>query len=103
MAYYYGQIRKKEKKFYILCQNYSYGRDMAQGFKDGLKDFYPEGQIVGEDYHKLFLTDYAPYITKIKASGAEVVWTGDRQPDAGNLLKQSPDGFDHPLCQSLHG
>ncbi len=76
---------------------------MAQGFKDGLKDFYPEGQIVGEDYHKLFLTDYAPYITKIKASGAEVVWTGDRQPDAGNLLKQSPDGFDHPLCQSLHG
>ena len=89
MAYYYGQIRKKEKKFYILCQDYSYGHDMAQGFKDGLKEFYPEAQIVGEDYHKLFLTDYAPYITKIKAAGAEVVWTGDWQPDAGNLLKQS--------------
>ncbi|MDP2853743.1 MAG: ABC transporter substrate-binding protein, partial [Smithellaceae bacterium] len=24
MAYYYGQIRKKEKKFYILCQDYSF-------------------------------------------------------------------------------
>lgn len=89
IAYYYGQIRKKEKKFYILCQDYSFGRDMAEGFKRGLKEYFPEGRIVGEDYHKLFLTDFAPYITKIKASGAEVVWTGDWHPDAGNLLKQS--------------
>ena len=89
MAYYYGQIRKKEKKFYILCQDYSFGRDMAEGFKMGLKEFYPDAQIVGEDYHKLFLTDFAPYLTKIRASGAEVVWTGDWHPDAGNLLKQS--------------
>jgi branched-chain amino acid transport system substrate-binding protein len=89
MAYYYGQIRKKEKKFFILCQDYSFGRDMAEGFKMGLKEYYPEAQIVGEDYHKLFLTDFAPYLTKIKASGAEVVWTGDWTPDAGNLLKQS--------------
>ncbi len=89
MAYYYGQIRKKEKKFYVLCQDYSFGRDMAEGFKRGLKEYYPEAQIVGEDYHKLFLTDFAPYLTKIKASGAEVVWTGDWHPDAGNLLKQA--------------
>jgi branched-chain amino acid transport system substrate-binding protein len=89
MAYYYGQIRKKEKKFYILCQDYSFGRDMAEGFKMGLKEYYPEAQVVGEDYHKLFLTDFAPYLTKVKASGAEVVWTGDWHPDAGNLLKQA--------------
>ena len=89
MAYYYGQIRKKEKKFYILCQDYSFGRGMADGFKHGLKEYYPEAQIVGEDYHKLFLTDFAPYLEKIKASGAEVVYTGDWLPDAGNLLKQS--------------
>jgi branched-chain amino acid transport system substrate-binding protein len=89
MAYYYGQIRKKEKKFYILCQDYSFGRDMAEGFKRGLKEFYPEAQLVGEDYHKLFLTDFAPYLEKVKASGAEVVWTGDWLPDAGNLLKQA--------------
>jgi len=89
MAYYYGQIRKKEKKFYILCQDYSFGHDMAEGFKKGLKEFYPEAQIVGEDYHKLFLTDFAPYLEKIKASGAEVVYTGDWMPDGDNLLKQS--------------
>jgi len=89
MAYYYGQIRKKEKKFYILCQDYSFGRGLAEGFKKGLKEYYPGAEIVGEDYHKLFLTDFAPYLTKIKASSAEVIYTGDWVPDASNLLKQA--------------
>ena len=88
-AYYYGQIRKKEKKFYILCQDYLFGHQMAEGFKKGLKEYYPEAVIVGEDYHRLFLTDFAPYLTKIKASGAEVIYTGDWIPDAANLLKQT--------------
>ena len=89
LAYYYGQIRKKEKKFFILCQDYMFGHSLADGFKRGLKEYYPAGQIVGEDYHKLFLTDFAPYLTKIKASGAEVIYTGDWIPDAANLLKQA--------------
>ena len=89
LAYYYGQIRKKEKKFYILCQDYMFGHALADGFKSGLKEYYPDGEIVGEDYHKLFLTDFAPYLTKIKASGAEVIYTGDWIPDAANLLKQA--------------
>ena len=89
VAYYYGKIRKKEKKFYILCQDYLFGHSMANGFKVGLKEYYPEAEIVGEDYHKLFLKDFAPYLTKIKASGAEVVYTGDWIPDAENLLVQA--------------
>lgn len=89
LAYYYGQIRKKEKKFYILNQDYGYGHYLAETFKNGLKEYFPEAQIVGEDYHKLFLTDFAPYLEKIKASGAEVIFTGDWLPDAGNLLKQT--------------
>ncbi|MRR16037.1 MAG: branched-chain amino acid ABC transporter substrate-binding protein [Deltaproteobacteria bacterium] len=89
MAYYYGQIRKKEKKFYILNQDYAFGHQLAEDFKAGLKEYYPDAQIVGEDFHKLFLTDYAPYLSKVKASGAEVIFTGDWLPDAGNLLKQA--------------
>ncbi|MGC1404748.1 MAG: ABC transporter substrate-binding protein, partial [Thermodesulfobacteriota bacterium] len=89
IAYYYGQVRKKEKKFYILCQDYMFGHAMADGFKEGLKEYYPGAQIVGEDYHKLFLTDFAPFLTKVKASGAEVVYTGDWIPDAANLVKQA--------------
>jgi branched-chain amino acid transport system substrate-binding protein len=89
MAYYYGQIRKKEKRFYILCEDYSYGIEIADGFKKGLKKYYPEAQIVGEDYHKIYLLDFAPYLEKIKASTAEVIYTGDWIPDGSNLLKQA--------------
>ena len=89
LAYFYGQIKKKEKKFYILCQDYGFGHIFADGFKNGLKEYFPEAQIVGEDYHKLFLTDFAPYLSKIKASGAEVIFTGDWVPDAANLAKQA--------------
>lgn len=88
-AYYYGQIRKKEKKFYVLCQDYLFGHSLAEGFLQGLKEYYPEAEVVGKDYHKLFLTDFAPYLTKIKASGAEVIYTGDWSPDGANLMKQA--------------
>jgi branched-chain amino acid transport system substrate-binding protein len=99
-AYYYGKVRKKEKKFYILCQDYMFGHDLAEGFKKALKEYYPEAQIVGEDYHKLFMTDFAPYLTKIKASGAEVIYTGDWNPDALNLLKQAREfGINLPMAQ----
>ncbi|MRR18469.1 MAG: branched-chain amino acid ABC transporter substrate-binding protein, partial [Deltaproteobacteria bacterium] len=89
LAYYFGQISKKEKKFYIINQDYSFGHALAAAFKRGLKEYHPEGQIVGEDYHKLFLTDFAPYLTKVKASGAEVIFSGDFLPDGANLAKQA--------------
>ncbi len=89
LAYYFGQISKKEKKFYIINQDYSFGHALAAAFKKGLKEYHPEGQIVGEDYHKLFLTDYAPYLTKVKASGADIIFSGDFLPDGANLAKQA--------------
>jgi ABC-type branched-subunit amino acid transport system substrate-binding protein len=88
-AYYYGQIRKQERKFYILCQDYLFGHSMAAGFKKGLNQYYPEAEIVGEDYHELYLDDFTPYLIQIQASGAEVIYTSDWMPDAGNLLIQA--------------
>jgi ABC-type branched-subunit amino acid transport system substrate-binding protein len=99
-AYYYGQIRKKEKKFYIICMDYLAGHAYANAFKLGLKEYYPEAQVVGEDYHKMFLTDFAPYLTKIKASGAEVIYTADFPPDGINLFKQARQmGITLPFAQ----
>ncbi len=98
-AYYYGQIRRKEKKFYILCQDYLFGHSLAKGFKKALPEYYPEAQIVGEDYHKLFMKDFAPYLEKIKASGAEIIYTGDWIPDAENLLVQARQmGIELPIA-----
>jgi len=89
IGFYYGKIRKKEKKFYILGQDYLFGHSLADGFKKGLKEYYPEATLLGEDYHPLFMKDFAPYLQKIKASGAEVIFTGDWIPDAENLLVQA--------------
>ena len=96
-AYYYAK-RRKEKKFYILCQDYSFGHSLADEFKKALKKYYPRAKIMGEDYHPLFAKDFAPYVTKIKASGAEVIYTGDWLPDGGNLLKACRDmGVNLPI------
>ena len=89
LAYFYGQIRKKEKNFYILNQDYSGGHLFAEAFKKGLTEYYPDAKILGEDYHKLFLTDFVPYIEKIKTSKAEVIYSSDFIPDAANLAKQA--------------
>jgi branched-chain amino acid transport system substrate-binding protein len=87
VAYFLSQ--RPERKFYILCQDYLFGHDLAEAFKEGLKKYKPAAEIVGEDYHPLFAKDFAPYLTKIKGSKAEVIFTGDMDPDASNLLKQA--------------
>ena len=84
-AYYYKS--QKERKFYILNQDYSFGHETAEHFKEGLKKYVPDAVVVGEAYHPLFLKDFAPYITKISASGAEVIFTSDWDPDIANFIK----------------
>jgi len=76
----------KFKKYYILCQDYAFGREAADGFKKKLKAI-PGAQLLGEDYHPIALKDFAPYVSKIMASGAEVVLTGNWGVDIDNLFK----------------
>jgi branched-chain amino acid transport system substrate-binding protein len=81
--------KRPEKKFYLLCQDYAYGHAYAETFKAALKKYKPEAQIVGEDFFPLFVKDFAPYLTKIKASGADVIVTQAWSADNENLIKQS--------------
>ena len=87
LAYFFSQ--RPERRFYLFCQDYLFGHDLAEAFKKGLKKYKPNAEIVGEDYHPLWTKDFAPYLTKIKGSQAEVIVTGDWDPDAGTLLKQA--------------
>ncbi|MBT4088742.1 MAG: ABC transporter substrate-binding protein [Deltaproteobacteria bacterium] len=87
IAYFYA--KRPETKFYILNQDYSFGHALAGAFKKALKEYKPNAKIVGETYHPLFTKDFAPYVTKIKASNAEVVFTGDWDPDGANLIRQA--------------
>ena len=52
----------------------------------------PDIQIVGDELHPLLkVTDFAPYIAKIKASGADTVITGNWGQDFALLLKAAAD------------
>ncbi len=76
----------KYKKFYILCTDVSAGHEVADGYKKNINKI-PGGQIVGEDYHPVGMKDFAPYVSKVIASGAEVVLTGNYGPDLSNLIR----------------
>ncbi len=87
LGYFYS--KRPENKFYILNQDYSFGHSFADAFKKGLKQYKPDAVIVGEEYHPLFLKDFAPYLTKIQGSDADVIVTSDWGADVENLIKQS--------------
>ena len=80
--------QKDIKKVYILGQNYSHGVQVAKFAKETLARKRPDIQIVGEDLHPLAQTrDFAPYIAKIKAAGADTVITGNWGSDLSLLIK----------------
>jgi len=80
--------QKDVKKIYILGQNYSHGVQVARFAKETLARKRPDIQIVGEDLHPLAQTrDFAPYIAKIKAAGADAVITGNWGSDLSLLVK----------------
>jgi branched-chain amino acid transport system substrate-binding protein len=91
LAVYFAKMApQKPTKFYLLNQDYNFGRACADGFKKAFNRIKaPNQSIVGEEYHPLQkVQDFGPYITKIMASGAEVVITGDWGQDLRLLLQQ---------------
>ncbi|HXG05279.1 MAG TPA: ABC transporter substrate-binding protein [Candidatus Binatia bacterium] len=91
LAVYFARMApQKYTRFYLLNQDYNFGHAAAEGFKKKFNRIKaPNQQIVGEEYHPLQKTqDFGPYITKIMASGAEVVMTGNWGQDLRLLLQQ---------------
>jgi branched-chain amino acid transport system substrate-binding protein len=85
--------QKDIQKVYLLNQNYSHGVQVAKYAKETLARKRPDIKIVGEDLHPLAQTrDFAPYIAKIKASGADTVITGNWGSDLSLLVKAANEG-----------
>jgi len=82
-----GWVAKNvSKDVFLTAPNYQAGKDMMNAFKE---TFVPAGgKIVAEDYPKLGETDYAPYLTKIRQSGAKAVFAFFSGTDAVNFVKQ---------------
>jgi branched-chain amino acid transport system substrate-binding protein len=80
------------KKVYLINQDYSFGRAVHTEARKMLNAKRPDIEIVGDELHPLLkITDFSPYIEKIKASGADSVITGNWGQDFALLLKAAAD------------
>ena len=82
-----GWVAKNlSKEVFQIAPNYQAGKDMMAAFRE---TFVPAGgKVIAEDYPKLGETDYAPYLTKIRQSGAKAVFAFFSGTDAVNFVNQ---------------
>ena len=82
------KTKPEVKKVYLIGQDYSFGRAVNADAKKMLMEKRKDIQIVGDELHPVLkVTDFSPYIAKIKASGADTVVTGNWGQDLTLLLK----------------
>jgi len=83
------------KSVYIIGQDYSFGHAVAREARRQLGVLRPDVQVVGEELHAMGrVKDFIPYATKIMASGAQAVITGNFGNDLTLLVKAAKDvGF----------
>ena len=84
------------KSVYLLGQDYSFGQSVLREARRQLAVQRPDVRIAGDELHALLrIKDFAPYMAKIKASGAQAVVTGNFGPDLTLLVKAAREsGFD---------
>jgi branched-chain amino acid transport system substrate-binding protein len=83
------------KRIYLIGQDYSFGQAVLRESKRQLMQLRPDVQIVGEELHPMGrVKDFAPYASKILASGAQAVVTGNWGNDLTLLVKAAREaGF----------
>src|ERR1700723_670630 len=80
------------KKVYLINMDYSFGQSVRTEARKMLGEKRPDIEVVGDELHPMLkITDFSPYIAKIKASGADSVVTGNWGQDFALLLKAAAD------------
>ena len=89
-------LPKTLQSVYVLNQDYLFGQTLQKETKDFLAKLRPDIKIVGEELIPLGkVKDFSPYISKIKASGAQALITGNWGPDLNLMMKAGADaGFE---------
>src|ERR1700749_2235436 len=81
-------LPKTTTKVYLINQDYLFGQSVQREVRNFLGKLRPDVQVVGDELIPLGkIKDFAPYITKIKASGAQALITGNWGPDMSLLIK----------------
>ena len=85
-------LPKDTTQVYLINQDYLFGQSVQRELKTYLAKLRPDVQIVGDELIPLGkIKDFSPYITKIKASGAQALMTGNWGPDMNLLIKAGID------------
>ncbi|WP_346893192.1 branched-chain amino acid ABC transporter substrate-binding protein [uncultured Roseibium sp.] len=80
------------KKVYLISQDYSFGHSVAKAAAAKLGEEGSGIEVVGNEFVPLQkVTDFSPYIAKIKASGADSVMTANWGNDLQLLIKAAGD------------
>jgi branched-chain amino acid transport system substrate-binding protein len=87
---------KALKGVYLIGQDYSFGQAVLREARRQLVAKRPDVQIMGEELHPMArVKDFLPYASKIKASGAGAVITGNWGNDLSLLIKAAREvGFE---------
>ncbi|MCX7260845.1 MAG: branched-chain amino acid ABC transporter substrate-binding protein [Burkholderiales bacterium] len=90
------QKDRQVRRMYLIGQDYSFGQAVLREAKRQLALQRPDIALVGEELHPIGrVKDFLPYATKIKASGADAVITGNWGNDLSLLIKAARDvGFE---------
>ncbi len=81
------------RRVYLIAQDYSFGHQVSRLARDMLAAKRPDVKIVGDEFHPIGkIKDFAPYIAKIKASGADAVITGNWGNDLTLMVKAAREG-----------
>ena len=85
-------LPKDVTKVYLINQDYLFGQSVQRDVKAYLAKLRPDIQVVGDELIPLGkIKDFSPYLTKIKASGAQALLTGNWGPDMNLLIKAGVD------------
>src|SRR5690606_37866841 len=79
-------------RLYLINQDYSFGQAVRAAALKMIRAERPDIEIVGDELHPLAkITDFSPYVAKIRASGADAVVTGNWGTDLALLLKAAAE------------
>lgn len=80
------------KKIFLINQNYSHGQQTSRFFKEDIARHRPDVQLVGDEMIPIgTVKDFAPYVAKIQASGADTIVTSNWGSDLTLLVKAIND------------
>ena len=77
------------RKWMSCSPDYAYGRDNTALFLEYLKHFYPDMEMVGEAWPKLFQADYTENITKILQAKPDAMYSALWGGDLVSFIDQS--------------